>query len=329
MVGLLCRGLYGITGGDDLGADHYSSLWNNITFTNCGTDNEPAGVDVDPTDFGVIDAIKCVSMSMTNFRIRNTTGPMTPIRGQFRNSYFQGEVDAKRVNNVLDFRRNLNGYGSGDGESPTRHCIFNLRVKLRGAGTAGDQVVDSIIKDAGTSYLTEFCRFDLAFMVGDGASDWTGNYSAITAPFFENDDSDDFSSTNYYRVMDLGTGKWCEGHGVVRNVSDHHLNGQVPTMPSTTTGIFNINNLTWENDVQAGIVRLRSANATGKVGIGNTAGSTVAYGDTLGLVVGDGTWDGRHLMLGGYHLWVSSDKLYIKSSAPANATDGTVVGTQS
>ncbi len=46
--------------------------------------------------------------------------------------------------------------------------------------------------------------------------------------------------------------------------------------------------------------------------------------------IADGTFDKGHITLGAYHLWVSSGgKLYIKSSAPANETDGTIVGTQS
>jgi hypothetical protein len=326
MIGLLNRGTYGPTGGDEMGGDYFSSLWSNIAFVNCGTDNEPTGVDVDPLDFGVIDSLKCTSMRMVNFRIRNESGPVTPFRGQYRNCYFEGEVDAQNIKWLFHFGRNLNGADPTYGESPTRHCVFKVRAKLRGKGTAGDQITEAWITDAGTSYLTEYNRFELEALIGDGDADFTGNYSELTAPFYENDDSDDFASNNSYRLVDLGSGLWCEGTGVVRNVSEHHLDGQVPTMP--TAGQFNHNNLTWENDVQAGIVRIRSANETGKVGLGNNAGSTVAYADTLGLVVGDGTWDGRHLMLGGYHLWVSSDKLYIKSSAPANATDGTVVGDQ-
>lgn len=45
--------------------------------------------------------------------------------------------------------------------------------------------------------------------------------------------------------------------------------------------------------------------------------------------IGDGTWNGEHLVMGVYHLWVSSTgKLYIKGGIPTSETDGTVVGTQ-
>jgi hypothetical protein len=41
-------------------------------------------------------------------------------------------------------------------------------------------------------------------------------------------------------------------------------------------------------------------------------------------------WNGVHLRLGAYHLWVdATGDLRIKSSAPTGDTDGTIVGTQS
>ncbi len=46
------------------------------------------------------------------------------------------------------------------------------------------------------------------------------------------------------------------------------------------------------------------------------------------LTISNGTYNGAHLVLGTYHLWISSGKLYIKSGAPTSATDGTVVGAQ-
>lgn len=45
---------------------------------------------------------------------------------------------------------------------------------------------------------------------------------------------------------------------------------------------------------------------------------------------GNGAWDGEHIVLGAYHLWIdSTGDFRIKSSAPTSDTDGTVVGTQS
>ena len=49
-----------------------------------------------------------------------------------------------------------------------------------------------------------------------------------------------------------------------------------------------------------------------------------------GLRSGDGAWNGGHLRLEPYHIWVdSTGDLRIKSGAPGSDTDGTVVGTQS
>ncbi len=43
-----------------------------------------------------------------------------------------------------------------------------------------------------------------------------------------------------------------------------------------------------------------------------------------------GGWNGQHIVMGAYHLWIdSSGRLRIKSGAPTSDTDGTVVGTQS
>jgi hypothetical protein len=45
--------------------------------------------------------------------------------------------------------------------------------------------------------------------------------------------------------------------------------------------------------------------------------------------IGDGLWNGEHIVMGGQHMWIdSSTRLRIKSSAPTSDTDGTVVGTQ-
>lgn len=57
-------------------------------------------------------------------------------------------------------------------------------------------------------------------------------------------------------------------------------------------------------------------------------GNTVTVASTG--AVPSAAWDGSHLRLGTYRLWVdSTGDLRIKSSAPTSDTDGTVVGTQS
>ena len=62
----------------------------------------------------------------------------------------------------------------------------------------------------------------------------------------------------------------------------------------------------------------------------NVAGNgTLDTGDT-GDIICAGTWDGGHVVLGAYHLWVdATGDLRIKSGDPSSATDGTIVGTQS
>lgn len=63
-------------------------------------------------------------------------------------------------------------------------------------------------------------------------------------------------------------------------------------------------------------------------GMGRSAANvlTMEAGDSFGV---DGTWNGGTLRLGTYYLWVdATGDLRIKNGAPANDTDGTVVGTQ-
>lgn len=51
---------------------------------------------------------------------------------------------------------------------------------------------------------------------------------------------------------------------------------------------------------------------------------------STGGILSDGVWNNKPLILGTYYLWVdATGDLRIKSSAPANDTDGTVIGSQS
>lgn len=59
-------------------------------------------------------------------------------------------------------------------------------------------------------------------------------------------------------------------------------------------------------------------------------GLQFAICDTDSFKVNSSAWNGRHLALGSWRLWVdTSGRLRIKSGAPASDTDGTIVGTQS
>jgi hypothetical protein len=61
-----------------------------------------------------------------------------------------------------------------------------------------------------------------------------------------------------------------------------------------------------------------------KVTVGNL------FNNAPNLTIPSSTWDGGHIIMGAYHLWIdATGDLRIKSGAPANDTDGTVVGTQS
>lgn len=66
----------------------------------------------------------------------------------------------------------------------------------------------------------------------------------------------------------------------------------------------------------------------------NTGTLTVSAGDLTiedgNLVCDSSAWDGPHIVLDPYHIWVDgTGDLRIKSGAPSSDTDGTVVGTQS
>lgn len=69
--------------------------------------------------------------------------------------------------------------------------------------------------------------------------------------------------------------------------------------------------------------------ATPADNFGRQGAGIVGTDNATDLRAGDGTWNGSHLMMGAYHLWVdATGDLRIKSSAPTSDTDGTVVGTQ-
>jgi hypothetical protein len=71
---------------------------------------------------------------------------------------------------------------------------------------------------------------------------------------------------------------------------------------------------------QGGHVVLQPGTGSG----GNAAGNV-----QVRSLFNSGLYNGAHIELGIYHLWVdSSGRLRIKNSAPTSDTDGTVVGTQ-
>jgi len=83
---------------------------------------------------------------------------------------------------------------------------------------------------------------------------------------------------------------------------------------SWTTGGVNAIGTTSAHNVPVGVYR---------------NGLQYALCDTDSFKIHGSAWNGRHLALGGWRLWVdSSGRLRIKAGAPVSDTDGTVVGTQ-
>jgi len=333
IIGLFLPGMYGPSGGSDMGADEYSAIFTNVNLIDCGVGNEPAGLDITATNFGVITGLRCTNVQMRSFRIRNSTAvKVTPFRGQFRNCHFDGEVDAVQIEHLFNFKRDLNGAIPGYVDSPSLGNEFDIRLKLRGAGVAGDQVGSAIVTDAAGDYQVQNSDFRISFYIGNGANNFTGKYSELTTPFFENAEGEDFHISNHWEIMDRGSGKWAIGSGILRNASLQQLDGLAPAFSDDSYVHFN--NLWVQNDQNAGIVRLKSADRT-PLGLGMVGGSgagTACYvpDDAFGLYIVHDGWDGRHLRLGAYHLWVdATGDLRIKSSTPTSDTDGTIVGTQS
>ncbi len=83
--------------------------------------------------------------------------------------------------------------------------------------------------------------------------------------------------------------------------------------------------------------RVRPVGWTADTATSFRAGRLVGPAVTAGTInggnirtLGSGAWNGAHMIMGAYHLWIdSSGRLRIKSGAPTSDTDGTVAGTQS
>jgi predicted Fe-Mo cluster-binding NifX family protein len=51
---------------------------------------------------------------------------------------------------------------------------------------------------------------------------------------------------------------------------------------------------------------------------------------SAGTKINNSNWDGRHLLLGSWHIWIdASGRLRMKASAPTTESDGVIIGTQS
>ena len=136
---------------------------------------------------------------------------------------------------------------------------------------------------------------------------------------------------NRFEALSLGMYKWAAGEGV--SVAD-------PSHPMISRDNYgNAGSVGTYNDMSAGFGLRMYTQDQSYFGPetaflqGSIAGPEfdMASGSAkISNFSGNSAWNGAHLVMGIYHLWVDNGtgKLYIKSSAPISATDGTVVGTQ-
>ena len=136
---------------------------------------------------------------------------------------------------------------------------------------------------------------------------------------------------NRFEQLSLGMYKWIAGEGIAVNDPSHPVIsrdnfgvvGSIGTYNDTAAG-FGLRMYTQDQSyfgsetafLQGSSVSPEFDMASGSAKISNFSGTSA--------------WNGAHLVMGTYHLWVdnATGKLYIKSSAPTSATDGTVVGAQ-
>jgi len=211
------------------------------------------------------------------------------------------------VENVRLFGGTLTGYGSGNGAWFKHNaCIFGTNIEGAGAG-AGIGVryrgSTSFILEGG--YVQSWATGVQIGDPNDKAQDARG--WAINADISNN--------TTDLHIVDGG-----ERDGVLLNHGYANATFTVVDDHRTADGVFdnwfyvgNRDGLKWTNGdsiVHGSLV----------------SGFTVNANWTLS----DGTWNGGHLILGTYHLWVdATGDLRIKDGAPSSGTDGAVVGGQS
>lgn len=137
----------------------------------------------------------------------------------------------------------------------------------------------------------------------------SGGYPAFASYHFDDDVQDRF----HYTASMAGDGIHIKNGPDDVNYSD-------PNNPVIYDRVHITNN---------GNIRLGGGSATYDVGLARQAANLLQMdaGDSFKV---DGTWNGGTIRLGNYYLWVdATGDLRIKSGAPANDTDGTIVGTQS
>lgn len=113
---------------------------------------------------------------------------------------------------------------------------------------------------------------------------------------------------------------------------DHMVVDNVVLNGTSTTG----NPVYLHDDTIGEITSLHLTDAAGALDLTNnvavrniTASGGLIDGAMMLGGGGNGAYNRGHIILGTYHLWITSGTLYIKNGVPANATDGTVIGSQS
>ncbi len=176
--------------------------------------------------------------------------------------------------------------------STIQNCL--LQAFNVGACSSG-HFDDNIVQNLGSSGVGVYVSQG-GFIISSGCAFNTMNYGYYVL------NSDAVISTASTTFASITTAN-------IANIKTFGYNGKIQDDSTTRTFmVANGSNLDLINETQS-IYLFRAS----------TAGFTL-----------NSSWNGAHLILGSYHLWVdSAGDLRIKSGAPIGDTDGTIVGTQS
>jgi hypothetical protein len=263
-VGLHFLGSYAESPG--MGVDNTQVSLSNVVLRDCGTDE---------TEFGAINSLVCSGIRITGLDIINPEGVTVGFRGHFRGCYFDGTVDASQMLHLIDFTRNTDGSHPDTDEGPSRFNTFRLTAKMRGLGTAGDQLTGGLIVDDGTSTnLCKYNRFIIGLMVGNGAGDYIGHADELTEDIYDGT----LHHTNYWELYDFGDGVFAQGCGPKDSPQN---DGITPALP--TVGRVAVQNLAMQNDVENALLTVRASDETQAIGLKHSSGATQAYTSSYGL----------------------------------------------
>ena len=305
-----------------------------------------------------------------NHRGNSTVAGAVQLMGA-ENAYLKDVVVEMHSNSATWRAFELAPYTPGDGSTHSILCVLDqCSVRLRSGGDVGTptssyysyagivlkgQANGAIIKSCRISHVTHGIRMET-----DGIVQGFANGVVIRDNDFE-------SVTNALTIYttppagysvssrDLGTAYMPTGLKVKDNrietattfinitgttAVDH---SHPPIFRDNYTSVGAITNYIVNGNNQR--VRIDEPSHYGATAMSNTLGGPNNYHIMLGGSVASSknfriskddltsNFDGGHLIMGGYHLWVTdpgggAGKLYLKWGAPTTETDGTVVGTQ-